>query len=569
MSLGATLGVVAALAFVLALLALTVWGLKRLGLARPGGARARLAVEVVQRVPLGPRTGIAVVRVGETVMAVSVGDGGVRPLFPVSELDRQRVVGSSAVPEPHQSSAAAQQAIDRVLAGGVTAEPIAPALPTPVVASVPAVAPTLPPPALGVYRADAVEHTPSAPASATPRQRALRNAIAHDASHRIETLFAIEDAAPPVTLSGRLAPEGRGLAEFQSVLRMALSGATRLAALALTVRLVLLPTVAGAQAAPAGQPAVPPASQPSVQPSVQPPTAPPALPAPTIVAPTTAAPAAAPARAPSTVAAPTPRVPSGPPARDTRGGTARPATTEAVVPGAPPRSETLVAPEAPTMSLALGNEQAGGFKVNGTVGVVLLMGMLTLLPTLVLMMTGFTRILIVLNFLKQAMGTQNAPPGQLVAALALILTGFVMAPTIEEANRIAITPWLEGRMEQMEMLKTGAEPFRAFMLAQVRESDLRTFVELSGGPAPATPADIPLVTLMSAFTASELRTAFQIGFAIYLPFIIIDTVVASVLMSMGMMMLPPAMVSMPFKLLLFVLVDGWALVVESLVKSFR
>jgi flagellar biosynthetic protein FliP len=224
----------------------------------------------------------------------------------------------------------------------------------------------------------------------------------------------------------------------------------------------------------------------------------------------------------------------------------------------------------PQMDVQLGgNGENGGLRLNGTVGIVIMMGLLTLLPTLLLMMTGFTRILIVLQFLKQAMGTQSAPPGQLLAAMALLLTGFVMGPTLAEMNRAAITPWLDGKMTQVEMMKEGVKPMREFMLKQTRESDIKTFVELSRMPRPATVDDVPLHVLMSAFVASELRTAFQIGFAIYLPFIIIDTVVASVLMSMGMFMLPPAMISLPFKLLLFVLVDGWSLTITSLVQSFK
>jgi flagellar biosynthetic protein FliP len=184
-------------------------------------------------------------------------------------------------------------------------------------------------------------------------------------------------------------------------------------------------------------------------------------------------------------------------------------------------------------------------------------------------MTGFTRILIVLNFLRQALGTQSAPPTQLVAALALLLTGFVMAPTLSELNRTALTPWMDGKIDQAQMLDLGAKPFRAFMLKQTRRQDIETFVRISRTPAPETVDQVPLVTLTSAFVISELRTAFQIGFALFLPFIVIDVAVSSVLMSMGMFMLPPAMISLPFKLLLFVLVDGWSLIVQSLVTSFR
>lgn len=224
---------------------------------------------------------------------------------------------------------------------------------------------------------------------------------------------------------------------------------------------------------------------------------------------------------------------------------------------------------APTIDLKVGDAGKGGLRLSGTVGVVVMMGLLTLLPMLVLMMTGFTRILIVLSFLRQAIGAQNAPPTQLVAGLALLLTGFVMAPTLEQVNTTALQPWMDGKMEQAQMLQEGVKPFRAFMLKQVRESDLASFMAMSRQPAARTPDEVPLVVLASAFVTSELRTAFQVGFALFLPFIVIDVVVASVLMSMGMLMVPPAMIALPFKLLLFVMVDGWTLVIQGLVQGFR
>jgi flagellar biosynthetic protein FliP len=231
--------------------------------------------------------------------------------------------------------------------------------------------------------------------------------------------------------------------------------------------------------------------------------------------------------------------------------------------------DTMLTKLAPQMDLRVGGKDDGGLRLSGTVGIIVMMGLLTLLPTLVLLMTGFTRILIVLNFLRQALGTQNAPPAQLVAALSLILTGFVMAPTLNKVNETALQPWMNGKMEQGEMMKTAVIPFREFMLKHTRDHDLQVFIDMSAGVAPQNEDQIPLVTLVSAFATSELRTAFQIGFALFLPFIIIDIVVSSVLMSMGMFMLPPAMISLPFKLLLFVLVDGWTLVVQSLITSFR
>ena len=244
--------------------------------------------------------------------------------------------------------------------------------------------------------------------------------------------------------------------------------------------------------------------------------------------------------------------------------TASPAATSPVA-----TTDALLSRAAPQLELKLGNDKEKGLQLSGTVGVVVMMGLLTLLPTLLLMMTSFTRILIVLHFLKQALGTQSAPPAHLVSALALLLTGFVMAPTLSEVNRIALTPWLDGQIEQVEMMKTAVGPFREFMLRQTRDRDIEAFVEMSKAEPPKTPEDISTVVLMSAFVTSELRTAFQLGFALFLPFIIIDVVVSSVLMSMGMFMLPPAMISLPFKLLLFVLVDGWNLIIQSLVAGFK
>ncbi len=234
------------------------------------------------------------------------------------------------------------------------------------------------------------------------------------------------------------------------------------------------------------------------------------------------------------------------------------------------RADSMISKIAPQMELKLGgNAQGEGLRMSGTVGVVIMMGLLSLLPMLLLMMTGFTRILIVLHFLKQALGTQSAPPGQLLAAMALLLSGFVMGPTLKDVNTNALEPWMDGKIEQVEMMSRAVVPFKAFMLRQVRDQDLQTFVDLADIKQPESREAVPLTVLMSAFVTSELRTAFQIGFALFLPFIVIDVVVGSVLMSMGMVMLPPAMISLPFKLLLFVLVDGWGLVVTGLVQSFR
>ena len=234
------------------------------------------------------------------------------------------------------------------------------------------------------------------------------------------------------------------------------------------------------------------------------------------------------------------------------------------------RADSMIAKLAPQMELKVGGAGQGeGLRMSGTVGVVIMMGLLSLLPVLLLMMTGFTRILVVLHFLKQALGTQSAPPGQLLAGMALLLSGFVMGPTLKDVNTSALEPWMDGKIEQVEMMSRAVVPFKAFMLRQVRDQDLQTFVDLAEIKQPESREAVPLTILMSAFVTSELRTAFQIGFALFLPFIVIDVVVGSVLMSMGMVMLPPALISLPFKLLLFVLVDGWGLVVTGLVQSFR
>jgi flagellar biosynthetic protein FliP len=169
---------------------------------------------------------------------------------------------------------------------------------------------------------------------------------------------------------------------------------------------------------------------------------------------------------------------------------------------------------------------------------------------------------------RQALGTQTAPPGVMLTALALLLTFFVMAPTLREVNEVAIQPYVAGQMDEGQLLTAGVEPFRAFMLRQTPESDLARFVEMSGDVVPELPEQVKLPVLVSAFATSELRAAFKMGFALFLPFVVIDLVVAAVLTSMGMFMLPPTMIALPCKLLLFVLVDGWSLLVQSLVASF-
>lgn len=242
---------------------------------------------------------------------------------------------------------------------------------------------------------------------------------------------------------------------------------------------------------------------------------------------------------------------------------ARPAAREAaaVVPG-------VQAPATPRVEIRL-SQGGSGLQLSGTVGLVVFLGALTLLPALFLLMTSFTRILIVLQFLRSALGTQSTPPNQLLVAVAVLLTGTVMHPVFQEANRTALQPYFDGQISQSEAYGRALRPFREFMLAHTREQDLGTFASLSGAAPVDSVEDLPTVTVVSAFVTSELRSAFQMGFVIFLPFVVVDLIVASVLMSMGMFMLPPMMISLPLKLLLFVLADGWTLVVQNLVASFR
>ena len=196
------------------------------------------------------------------------------------------------------------------------------------------------------------------------------------------------------------------------------------------------------------------------------------------------------------------------------------------------------------------------------------MGLLTVLPGLILMMTSFTRIIIVLSILRQAMGLQQTPPNQVLIGLSLFLSFFVMAPAINQINATAIQPYAAGRIGGTDLIKTAGAPLHAFMSKQTRVKDVTMFAEMAKSGPYASPNDIPYSVLLPAFVTSELKTAFQIGFLIFLPFIVIDLVVATVLMALGMAMLSPTIISLPFKLLLFVLVDGWALTMGSLANSF-
>ncbi|KQS03386.1 flagellar biosynthesis protein flip [Sphingomonas sp. Leaf357] len=200
--------------------------------------------------------------------------------------------------------------------------------------------------------------------------------------------------------------------------------------------------------------------------------------------------------------------------------------------------------------------------------VLIIMGLLSILPGILLMMTSFTRIIIVLAILRQAMGLQQTPPNQVLIGLSLFLSFFIMSPVISQINTTAIQPYSQGRIAATDMIKTAGVPLHDFMVKQTRVKDISMFSQIAKSPKFASPADIPFAVLLPSFVTSELKTAFQIGFLIFLPFIVIDLVVATVLMSLGMMMLSPTIISLPFKLLLFVLVDGWALTMGSLANSF-
>ncbi len=221
----------------------------------------------------------------------------------------------------------------------------------------------------------------------------------------------------------------------------------------------------------------------------------------------------------------------------------------------------------PKISIGLADEGKPG-DVAASVKVLILFTILSLAPSILIMTSSFTRLIVVLSFLRQAMGTQQTPPNQVIVGLALFLTFFIMSPVITQVNTDSFQPFMAGKITQDEAWEKGTAPLKKFMLANTREKDLALMVNLSKSPRPKNQADLGVTVLTPAFVLSELRIAFQMGFLIYIPFLVIDMVVASVLMSMGMMMLPPVMISLPFKLMLFVLVDGWNLIVGSLMKSF-
>jgi len=223
---------------------------------------------------------------------------------------------------------------------------------------------------------------------------------------------------------------------------------------------------------------------------------------------------------------------------------------------------------AQSVTLDLGPGERGAF-TGKVIQLIALMTVLSIAPGILVMVTAFTRIVVVLSILRSAVGAQSSPPNMVLVSLAMFLTAFVMAPTFEQAYDNGIKPLLDEKINEETAFTNSVAPFKTFMLAQVREKDLMLFVDLSNAGPIATPQDTPLKALIPAFMVSELRRAFEIGFLLYLPFLIIDMVVASVLMSMGMMMLPPVMIALPFKLIFFVMVDGWYLIAGSLVRSFN
>lgn len=221
----------------------------------------------------------------------------------------------------------------------------------------------------------------------------------------------------------------------------------------------------------------------------------------------------------------------------------------------------------PSISLGVGQSNSPN-DVYITLQLIFLITILSLAPAILIMMTSFTRLIIVFHFLRQALGTQQIPPNQVLIALALFLTFFIMKPTFDQVNREALQPYLQGQITQQEAFEKAMKPIRTFLFKHTREKDLELFLTLSSSQKPANPDEVATLTLIPAFVLSELRLAFQIGFLLFIPFLIIDVVVASVLMSMGMFMLPPMMISLPFKILLFVLVDGWYLLVSSVINGF-
>ncbi|MDA8064285.1 MAG: flagellar type III secretion system pore protein FliP [Thermaerobacter sp.] len=240
-----------------------------------------------------------------------------------------------------------------------------------------------------------------------------------------------------------------------------------------------------------------------------------------------------------------------------------------LLPGIALAASTIPAiPALPTLRIGVGTATSPT-QVSQALQILFLLTVLSLAPAILILMTSFTRIVVVLSFLRSALGTQNTPPNQVLVGFALFLTFFTMAPVWNQMNTQAVQPYLAGKLPPAQALTAGVHPLRDFMFRQTDQADLGLFVKLAKLPPPKTHHDVPTYVLIPAFVTSELKIAFEMGFLLFLPFMVIDMVVASTLMSMGMFMLPPMMISMPFKILLFVLVDGWALVVQSLVSSFH
>jgi flagellar biosynthetic protein FliP len=269
--------------------------------------------------------------------------------------------------------------------------------------------------------------------------------------------------------------------------------------------------------------------------------------------------------------------------------TVAPATTTLVpettlLPGAPVPAPTttpasLPAPAAPTAPKAPTTATAGSqitvnlgntvSKPSESLTIIIFLTLLSVAPALLIMLTSFTRVIIVLSLTRNAMGLQTVPPSQVLAGLALFITLFIMSPVITSINHDAVQPYLHGKITQSQAITKGEAPLKTWMLKQTRTTELALFVDHSGAPKPSSPDKVSMTELVPAFALSEIKSAFIIGFVVFVPFLVIDLIVSSTLMSMGMMMLPPVLVSLPFKILLFVLVDGWALVVKSLITSYR
>ena len=230
--------------------------------------------------------------------------------------------------------------------------------------------------------------------------------------------------------------------------------------------------------------------------------------------------------------------------------------------------DASAAPLIPNVSIDVGSSE-NPQDVAVTLQLLAVLTILSIAPSILIMTTAFVRIVVVLGFLRNALSTQTAPPNMVIISLAMFLTFYIMSPYWSQANENGLQPYLAGEITQEEAIDNVVEPIREFMFRQTREADLALFVNLADAPRPEGPEDVSTFTLIPAFMISELKTAFQIGFMIYIPFIVIDMIVATTLMSMGMMMLPPAMISMPFKILVFVLADGWNLMIGSLVSSYN